>query len=75
MSKAIMDMYRHSGVPESKWPKRNPDGTRGRGIHTRRAHQAVLQYLKKGMSKQEAWKRVQGGMGKYAIKPEHRRKE
>ena len=45
----------------------------GRGIHTMRAHRAVVEYLEKGLSKEEAWKRVIGGMQKYAIKADHRR--
>ena len=73
MSKAIVNDYRRSGLPESKWPQRHGDGSRGKGIHTRRAHKAAIRYMQKGLSKREAWKRVMGGLGEYAIKPGHRR--
>lgn len=72
MSKAIMDMYRDSGLSESKWPKKHGN-RRGKGIHTRRAHKAVIRYMEQGLPKDEAWKRVMGGMGKHAIKPSHRK--
>lgn len=72
MSEDVMRMYWRSGIPESKWPKRHGN-KRGRGIHTKRAHKAAIRYMSEGMSKSEAWKRVQGGMGKHAIKPGHRR--
>jgi hypothetical protein len=74
MSKDIMNVYRESGLPRSDWPKKHgSSGKRGRGIHTKRAHKAAVRYMKQGLSKSEAWKRVQGGMGKHAIKPGHRR--
>jgi hypothetical protein len=63
MSRRIRKMYRQAGL-------KPPDG---KGIHTEDAHKAVIDYLKKGLSKDEAWKRVIGGMGKHAIKPSHRR--
>jgi len=73
MSKAIINDYKRSGLPESKWPKKNASGGRGKGIHTRKAHKAVIRYMQQGLSKNEAWKRTMGGMGKHAIKPSHRR--
>lgn len=63
MSENIRREYRKAGL-------KSPDG---KGIHTLAAHKAVIRYLKKGMSKDEAWKRVIGGMGKHAIKKAHRR--
>lgn len=63
MSVAIRRKYTEAGI-------KPPDG---KGIHTPRAHVAVIRYLQKGLSKSEAWKRVIGGMGKHAIKPKHRR--
>jgi hypothetical protein len=63
MSETIKRMYRKAGIAA-------PDG---KGIHTAMAHKAVISYIKKGLSKDEAWKRVIGGMGKYAIKKAHRR--
>jgi len=63
MSARIKAMYRAAGFTPPK----------GKGIHTVRAHRAVIEYLKKGLSKNEAWKRVIGGMGKYAIRKAHRR--
>ena len=63
MSAAIKDLYRNAGLTPPK----------GKGIHTKRAHEAVIKYLKKDFSKEEAWKRVIGGMGKYAINKSHRK--
>uniref|UniRef100_A0A6M3IFL0 Uncharacterized protein n=1 Tax=viral metagenome TaxID=1070528 RepID=A0A6M3IFL0_9ZZZZ len=63
MTEAIKSLYRNAGITPPK----------GKGIHTKRAHEAVVGYLKKGLSKDEAWKRVMGGLGKHAIKPGHRR--
>lgn len=64
MSKAIKAAYKAAG-------QEVPDG---KGIHTLRAHKCVIVYLKKGMSKNEAWKRCMGGMGaKYAVKKAHRK--
>lgn len=63
MSEAIKKLYRKAGLTPPK----------GRGVHTTKAHVAVINYLKKGFSKSEAWKRVVGGMKKHAIKPSHRR--
>jgi len=66
MSQEIKDMYRNAGL---KPPE-------GKGIHTKNAHKCVINYLKKGFSKDEAWKRCVGGMGaKNAIKKSHRRKK
>jgi len=59
MSENIRRMYRKAGM---KPPN-------GKGLHTARAHRAVIWYMKKkGLSKSEAWKRVIGGMGKWAFK-------
>jgi len=63
MGERIKQLYRDAGLTPPK----------GRGIHTERAHKAVIGYLKQGLSKDEAWKRVIGGMGKHAINPSHRR--
>lgn len=64
MSERIREIYRRAGQTP-------PDG---KGIHTERAHKAVVEYLKKGFSKNEAWKRVMGGMGPgLAVKAGHRR--
>jgi len=63
MTEAIKRLYKKAGLSP-------PDG---KGIHATRAHKAVIEYMKKGLSKKEAWKRVIGGMGKHAINPSHRR--
>lgn len=63
MTAAIDTLYRGAGFTPPK----------GKGVHTKSAHEAVIGYLKKGLSKDEAWERVVGGMGKHAINPEHRR--
>gem|GEM_PF-6648094 len=58
-------MYRKAGVTPPK----------GKGIHTKRAHECVINYRKKGMAKDEAWKRCMGGLGaKLAVKKSHQRK-
>lgn len=63
MSKAIKAAYKKAGL---KAPK-------GKGIHTLRAHKCVISYLKEGLSKDEAWKRCMGGMGRdAAVKKSHR---
>lgn len=64
MPEAVYKLYRNAGLTPPKGNKH---------IHTLRAHKAVVNYMKKGLSKEEAWKRVQGGMGKYAINKSHRR--
>ena len=56
-------MYKSAGVA----------APRGKGIHTEIAHSCVIDYLKKGFSKDEAWKRCMGELGKRAVKPGHRR--
>ena len=63
MSKEIKKVYTKAGL---KAPK-------GKGIHTKEAHECVVAYLLKGFSQAEAWKRCMGGLGKHAIKPSHRR--
>jgi len=66
MSERIRKMYRTSGFTP-------PDG---KGIHTERAHRCVIEYLKKGFSKSEAWRRCMGGLGVgLAVKAAHRRKK
>jgi len=57
MSKQIREVYKKAGITPPK----------GKGLHTLRAHRAVISYLKKGMSKEEAWKRVMGGMGRNLV--------
>jgi len=63
VSERIRKMYRAAGLTPPK----------GKGIHTVMAHRCVIEYLKKGLSKSEAWKRCVGALGKKAIKPSHRR--
>lgn len=64
MSKEIIEEYRKAGLTPPK----------GKGLHTMRAHRAVIRYLKQGLSEKEAWKRVMGGMGpELAVKKTHRR--
>ena len=63
MSKKIKQMYRSAGVA----------APRGRGIHTEVAHSCVLNYLKKGLGKGEAWKRCMGALQEKAIKKGHRK--
>lgn len=66
MGKEIKKLYRDAGLTP-------PDG---KGIHTKRAHACVIFYLKKGFSKDEAWKRCMGGIGAdLAVKKSHRRSE
>ena len=47
----------------------------GKGIHTYRFHECAVSYMKKGMDKNEAYKRCMGALGELAINPEHRRTE
>jgi len=62
MSKAIRELYRKKGL-------KSPDG---KGIHTYTAHKCVTNYLSKGVSKDEAWKRCMGGLGRNkAVKKTH----
>ena len=62
MGKQIKQAYRKAGLTP-------PDG---KGIHTLRAHECVIEYLKKGFSKDEAWKRCMGGLGRNrAVKKAH----
>ena len=62
MTEAIKRAYSSAGL---KAPK-------GKGIHTLKAHRCVISYLKKGMAKDEAWKRCMGGMGRdLAVKKSH----
>jgi len=62
MSKNIIESYKKAGL--------NPP--KGKGIHTLAAHKCVIQYLKKGVSKNEAWKRCMGGLGRNkAVKKSH----
>lgn len=63
MSKKIKQMYRSAGI-------RPPDG---KGIHTKAAHSCVVEYLRKGLSKDSAWKRCMGALKARAIKKAHRR--
>jgi len=64
MSEAIRKKYTKAGLSP-------PDG---KGIHTARAHDCVIAYLKKGFSKNEAWKRCMGGLGRnLAVRKSHRR--
>lgn len=68
MSKAIKQAYRKAGMSVKAGA---PKG--GKGIHTLAAHKCVINYLKRGFGREEAWKRCQGGLGKHAIKPSHRK--
>jgi len=62
MSEQIRKIYRKAGI-------KPPDG---KGVHTAAAHQCVVNYRKKGMSKNEAWKRCMGGLGRNrAVKKAH----
>lgn len=63
MTKEIKRMYKSAGVAVPG----------GRGIHTKVAHSCVINYLKKGMAKSEAWKRCVGALKEKAIKKSHRR--
>jgi len=64
MTEAIRKAYKQAGQSP-------PDG---KGIHTLRAHKCVISYLNKGFSKDEAWKRCMGGLGRdLAVKKAHRR--
>jgi len=68
VSKEIAEAYHKAGMPVTAGA---PKG--GKGLHTLRAHKAVINYLKKGVPRNEAWKRVIGGMGKNAVKKSHQR--
>lgn len=62
MSESIREKYKAAGL-------KAPDG---KGIHTVKAHDCVINYLKKGLSKDEAWKRCMGGLGRNkAVKKSH----
>ncbi len=61
MPRDIVNLYKKAGVTP-------PKGGRKGKHKTKRAHKAVLRYMGKGLSKNEAWKRVVGGMGKHAFK-------
>jgi hypothetical protein len=63
LSKKIRELYTKAGL---KPPK-------GKGIHTVAGHSCVVAYLKKGFSKDEAWKRCIGALKEKAIKKSHRR--
>jgi len=64
MSESIRQLYISAGLTPP----------RGKGLHTLRAHICVVSYLKKGLSKNEAWKRCVGGLGAgLAVKKAHRR--
>ena len=58
LSKDIREMYRRAGLEPPK----------GRGLHTKLAHKIVIEYLRKGLSKSEAWKRAIGALGRRAMK-------
>jgi hypothetical protein len=62
MSKAIKDLYTGAGLTPPE----------GKGIHTKRFHEIAVSYLKKGFSKEEAYKRAMGGLGRnLAVKKSH----
>lgn len=68
MSEAIKRAYEKAGMSVTAGA---PKG--GKGIHTLAAHKCVIDYLSKGMDRDEAWKRCMGALGQHAIKPNHRR--
>lgn len=68
MGKRIKEAYKKAGVDIKRAV---PKG--GRGVHTLKGHKCVISYLKKGLSRKEAWKRCIGGLGKHAIKKSHRK--
>lgn len=68
MSKEIKKAYHQAGLPVTAGA---PKG--GKGIHTLAGHKCVIDYLRKGKSRDEAWKRCMGALGQLAIKPSHRR--
>jgi len=61
---SVNRLYRNAGFAPPKGNKH---------VHPLRAHKAVVNYMKKGLSKSEAWRRVVGGMGKNAINKAHRK--
>lgn len=62
MSATIRKLYQRAG---EKAPN-------GKGEHTLRAHKCVVNYLKRGLAKDEAWKRCMGGLGRnLAVKKAH----
>ena len=62
MTQAIRKLYTDKGLTPPE----------GKGIHTKRAHECVVKYLAKGLSKDEAWKRCIGGIGRdLAVKKSH----
>lgn len=64
MSEAIRKAYKKAG-------QKPPNG---KGIHTLRFHTCAIAYLKKGFSKDEAYKRCMGGIGRdLAVKKSHQR--
>jgi len=71
MTKAIKKIYAKAGVSMKKAGIK-----KGKGIHTSAAHQCVANYVAKGMSSSEAWKRCMGGLGRNkAVKKSHWKKK
>lgn len=61
---AIAKVYRDAGF----------EPPAGKGMHTLAFHTCAVQYLKKGLSRDEAYKRCMGGLGPdAAVRAEHRR--
>ena len=62
MSEEIRKLYHKAWVSP-------PDG---KGIHTKAFHECATNYMKKGLSKEEAYKRCMGGLGRdEAVKKSH----
>jgi hypothetical protein len=67
VSKEIVALYKKHGVS-----MRSAGIKKGKGIHTAAAHECVINYVKKGMASDEAWKRCMGGLGRNkAVKKSH----
>ena len=70
MSRTIEKLYKKRGVS-----MRSAGIKKGKGIHTKAAHECVINYVKKGVSSKEAWRRCMGALGAKAIHKKHRRKK
>lgn len=60
MSKAIAELYKKAG-------EAGPKHTAGKAIHTLAAHKMVIALMKRGYSKESAWKITMSKMGDKAL--------
>ncbi len=70
MSKKIRQLYKKSGIS-----MRRAGIKKGKGLHTVAAHSCVINYIKKGFSAKEAWKRCIGALKSRAFKKRRKKKK